>query len=234
VEVVPGKLTGLKKEGMRRKRIWYRGESRSGREAGGKREGNGRGTRERERERERESEWERPAKDNSESRLSKDPRDDISMPCLQNNSNYPRYTKKNTKSNTWDSATSARSLSHWLLFSFCPYPTPLYPPPLAPPIGLRRPLAAPSPPARPYKTPFYQRPTPPNIVLSDYVFCTLSAEDLLCAAVLKHFCPKDSRDAEALQSKTFDSRYSKLSDLRALKVLFLCPGIIIKKPTSFK
>lgn len=34
---------------------------------------------------------------------SKDPRDDISMPCLQNNSNYPRYTKKNTKSNAWNS-----------------------------------------------------------------------------------------------------------------------------------
>lgn len=34
---------------------------------------------------------------------SKDPRDDISMPCLRNNFNYPRYTKKNTKSNARNS-----------------------------------------------------------------------------------------------------------------------------------
>lgn len=35
---------------------------------------------------------------------SKDPRDDISMPCLRNNFNYPRYTKKNTKSNARNSS----------------------------------------------------------------------------------------------------------------------------------
>lgn len=38
---------------------------------------------------------------------SKDPRDDISMPCLRNNFNYPRYTKKNTKSNARNSGERA-------------------------------------------------------------------------------------------------------------------------------
>lgn len=42
---------------------------------------------------------------------SKDPRDDISMPCLRNNFNYPRYTKKNTKSNARNSGERASPLS---------------------------------------------------------------------------------------------------------------------------
>lgn len=41
---------------------------------------------------------------------SKDPRDDISMPCLQNNFNYLRYTKKNTKSNARNSGERASSI----------------------------------------------------------------------------------------------------------------------------
>lgn len=42
---------------------------------------------------------------------SKDPRDDISMPCLRNNFNYPRYTKKNTKSNARNSGSPLSALS---------------------------------------------------------------------------------------------------------------------------
>lgn len=62
---------------------------------------------------------------------SKDPRDDISMPCLRNNFNYPRYTKKNTKSNARNSGE--RTLSSLLLrclplvppFSLLPSHSPL-------------------------------------------------------------------------------------------------------------
>lgn len=46
---------------------------------------------------------------------SKDPRDDISMPCLRNNFNYPRYTKKNTKSNARNSGERAPPLADPLL-----------------------------------------------------------------------------------------------------------------------
>lgn len=75
---------------------------------------------------------------------SKDPRDDISMPCLQNNSNYPRYTKKNTKSNAWNSGERPRRYFH--LFSSL-FRSPLEPPTLAP-IPLS-PLTIPLTPASP-------------------------------------------------------------------------------------
>lgn len=57
---------------------------------------------------------------------SKDPRDDISMPCLRNNFNYPRYTKKNTKSNARNS-DARRAPAHLLTR---PAPDPFLPSPL--------------------------------------------------------------------------------------------------------
>lgn len=50
------------------------------------------------------------------------------MPCLQNNSNYPRYTKKNTKSNAWNSGERPRFSPS---VSFLPL-TPLSIPPRTP------------------------------------------------------------------------------------------------------
>ena len=74
-------------------------------------------------------------KDNSESaaQSSKDPRHDISMACLLKNSNYLRYTKKNTKSNAWDSGQQQQprgnSPSFFLIryLSLIPLYTPLQP-----------------------------------------------------------------------------------------------------------
>lgn len=89
---------------------------------------------------------------------SKDPRDDISMPCLQNNSNYPRYTKKNTKSNAWNSGERPRRYFH--LFSSL-FRSPLEPPTLAPtPLS---PLTIPLTPASPPPLSLFSVSVPPFV-----------------------------------------------------------------------
>lgn len=57
-------------------------------------------------------------------RDSKGPRNDISMVRSQNNSNYPRCTKKNTKLNTTDSTGAAAAAKSFSSFSplFALYP----------------------------------------------------------------------------------------------------------------
>lgn len=94
-----GSTAGLRGSGEKRKR-------EGGRDRGGERE--------RERLRCRES---TRTIIRSRASSSKDPRDDISMPCLRNNFNYPRYTKKNTKSN-------ARNSGEWRPPSAAPFANP--------------------------------------------------------------------------------------------------------------